>query len=376
MEGQKDLMNINNYIERKGHLTFEQMKFNELDSLILSELSYMNLDLVAPSIHNPKAKKPHIKDLDLTHLSAISYGSVDNKRNEKMLKLMMESKRFQDIKVCYTHRIFDEKNYNQFFAVTFIFPNGDAYLSFRGTDITMVGWKEDFLMTFKPLVLSQKESMEYFKCVIKHIKGNFYLGGHSKGGNLAMYVALNIDQQYEDRLIKAYSFDGPGFKEDIINHDTLERIEHKLVKYMTYNDVIGVVFNKHKKPHIVESNGVLLGGHDPFYWQVNIKTHSFKKKRDRSAISKKSEVGFNNWMNSISNEDRELAFDVLFRLFKEVKTVYDLISIGLPAIITKRNKIVKEYPKDEQKRIKMILDKLIKSFMKALTTPLKSLTQK
>ena len=369
-------MNINSYIAYKGHISFDELKFNELDSLILSELSYMNLDLVAPSIHHPRAKKVKIKDIDLTYLSAVSYGSVDNKKNEKMLKLMMESKRFQDMEVCFTHRIFDEKNYNQFFAVTFIFPNGDAYISFRGTDITMVGWKEDFLMTFKPLILSQKESLEYFKCVIPHIKGNFYLGGHSKGGNLAMYVALKMGKKYEDRLIRSYSFDGPGFKDEAINQAAVDRLEHKLIKYMTYNDVIGVVFNKHKNPHIVEANGVLLGGHDPFSWQVNVKTHSFKKKKDRSAISKKSEVAFNNWMDSISDDDRELAFDALFRLLKQVHTVYDLLSIGLPAVITKRNKVIKEYPEEEQKRIKMILDKLIKCFMKAFTTPVKSLNNK
>ena len=343
LQGEEISMNINSYISYKGHLTFDELKFNELDSLILSELSYMNLDLVASSIHHPRAKKVKIKDVDLTYLSAVSYGSVDNKKNEKMLKLMMESKRFQEMEVCYTHRIFDEKNYNQFFAVTFIFPNGDAYLSFRGTDITMVGWKEDFLMTFKPLILSQKEALEYFKCVVKHLKGNFYLGGHSKGGNLAMYVALRMGKQYEDRLIKAYSFDGPGFKDGIINQAAVDRLEHKLIKYMTYNDVIGVVFNKHKNPHIVDATGVLLGGHDPFSWQVNVKSHSFKKKKDRSAISKKSEVAFNNWMASISDDDRELAFDALFKLLKKVHTVYDLLSIGLPAIITTRNKVVKEY---------------------------------
>ena len=327
----------------------------------------MNFDLVAPTIHNPKKKGVKVKNVPLKNLSALSYGSVDAKKNEAMLKLMQKSKRYKDVEVAFTHRILDKVNANQFFAVTFVFPNGDAYISYRGTDITMIGWKEDLLMTFNPSILSQKEAHEYFKCVIPYLEGNFYLGGHSKGGNLATYVSFKMGKKYEDRLIKSYSFDGPGFKDGIKQFDSYPRIKHKLVKYITYNDFVGMVFNNHESPFVVYSTGVLLGGHDPFYWKISSKEDSFKLMKDRSALSKKSERGLVAWMDEFDDEDKSLAVDALFRIFKRVHTVYDLLRYGIPDIAT-RNKILMQYEEEKRNRVKLILNKLILYQVKSITT--------
>lgn len=348
-------MNINSYINETKSLTFDEVPFNEVDSLILSELSYMNLDLITPSIHHPHKRLVKIKDLDLSNFNSIAFGSVDAKQNKRMLKLMRKSNRYMDIEVGYTHRIFDAKTANQFFALTFVLPNGVSYIAYRGTDITAVGWKEDFMMTFKSSILSQKEALEYFKCVIKYIKGDFYIGGHSKGGNLAMYVTLNMPNKYLSRLIKSYSFDGPGFKEGVKNS---ERLYEKGVKYMTYNDVIGIVYNNFENPIVVDSTGIVLGGHDPFYWKVDIKNHSFIYKKERSSLSKKSEQTFVNWVNDVSNDDMSLAVEAFFKVFYRVHTIYDLLKYGIPDIIA-RNKVLCHYNEEEQKRIKSILNKLI-----------------
>ena len=358
-------MNINNYISSTRKITFEESPFNEVDSLILSELSYMNLDLVVPSINYPHNYKTKIKELDLTNLSALAFGSVDAKRNKKMLNLMRKSLRYQDIEVCYSNRIFDEETANQFFAITFILPNGDAYIAYRGTDITAVGWKEDFLMTFKSSILSQKEALEYFKCIMKYFDGKFYIGGHSKGGNLAMYVTLHMNKKYEDRLIASYSFDGPGFKDGVdTSSNGYQRIVNKGYKYVTYNDLIGIVFNAYENPIIVDSSGIVLGGHDPFFWQVDIKNHCFKKEEERSSLSKKSEEAFVNWITSIDDNDKSLAVEAFFKIFHRVHTIYDLLKYGVPSIAM-RNKVLKEYSDEQQERIKGIIDKLISYIKKA-----------
>ena len=260
-------MNINHYLKEYQNTTFEQLEFNELDSLILSELSYMNLDMYVPRLCDNKFV--YLKDIHITDTKSFSYGSVDYKNNLKMFELMQNGERYKDLQIgLYKSGLVtknDEKS-KQFFAVTFILPNKTMYIAFRGTDITINGWKEDFHMCFMDTIPSQVDALKYTKNVLKKVKLPFYLGGHSKGGNLAFYTALNLDnKRLEKRLIKVYSFDGPGHKKGFKSFENYQRLKTKMVKYMTNRDWVCMIYNDFRKGAIIVSaTGLLLGGHDPF----------------------------------------------------------------------------------------------------------------
>ena len=356
-------MNINNYLKKYNNTPFTELAFNELDSLILSELSYMNLDMYVPSLEDNKFI--NLSRMRIRDQKAFSYGSVDYKNNLKMVELMKSGNRFKHIKVGLYKSNVNEKDSkeSQFFAVTFVLPNGDMYIAFRGTDITINGWKEDFHMAFMDTIPSQTDALAYTKAVLKKYNNPFYIGGHSKGGNLAFYSALNLDnEEYENRLIKAYSFDGPGFKDGVRKFPSYNNVKGKLVKYMTNRDWVGMVYNNFRKNAIIVSaTGFLLGGHDPFTWLVNVPKFRFIRGR-RLQVYKNSEVAFNEWLKSVSEEDKVLACDIIFDLLQDCKTVYDLPK-ALGTIIFHGKEIMGAYSDEEKDRVLGIVKRLIKQFI-------------
>lgn len=350
-------MNINGYVKKFGNKTFKQWPFNDVDALVLSELSYINLDL----LFDEHKEKIVLKDIDVDKLEKeVFYDSADARYNKTMLKYMVKSKRFSHLAIKNAERRFSIKDINQFFAVTIVFPNGDLFVSFRGTDITLIGWKEDFLITYQSTMLAQIQGIEYVEKHIKDCTNNFYLGGHSKGGNIAFYTALHLDEEMEKRLIKAYSFDGPGFREGISHLRNYPYIVDRMVKYRTYNDVIGSFYNNIENYKVCHSTGFFFGGHDPFFWQVSSTKGTFKTAKDISPVAKLYEKRFHKWLDTLTFDDRALAVDAFFELFnKENDTIYDF-ALNFGSNIAKSKKTLERYSKEEQVRLKAILKSLFK----------------
>lgn len=356
-------MNINHYLKKYKDVPLEDLEFNELDSLILSELAYMNLDLYVPRLCDNMFAT--LSDINITDSKAFSYGSVDYKNNLRMFELMKSGERFKDLQIgLYKTGLVtkNEEKAKQFFAVTFILPNKTMYIAYRGTDITINGWKEDFHMSFMDVIPSQEDALKYAKNVLNKVKLPYYLGGHSKGGNLAFYVALNLNsKRLENRLIKAYSFDGPGHKKGFKSFESYKNVKGKLVKYMTNRDIVGMVYNDFRKgATIVSATGILLGGHDPFTWKVNVNKQKFVRGK-RTKLYTNSEVAFNKWLDSISDEDKILACDIIFDLLKDTDTVYDLPKT-LGNTIFHGKEIIDSYSDEDKERIKAIIKRLIKEY--------------
>ena len=353
-------MNINSYIRYYGNKTFEENPFNDVDALILAEFSYVNMELLFPD----GCDQVCLKNIDIKRLKKdVFYGSVDASYNKTLLKNMSQSIRYKDLIVTEVENRFSKEEINQFYAFTIILPNGDLYISFRGTDITLIGWKENFLITYQTTMLAQIQSVSYVERVLeKYPNSKFYMGGHSKGGNLAFYAALHMENEYADRMINAYSFDGPGFREGISQLETYESRIDRLIKYRTYNDVIGSFFNNMEKYKTVHSTGLLFGGHDTFFWQINPVNGKFLYAKDTSYWSKMYSKRFMNWLDTLSFDDRALATDALFEIFKENNTVIDLAK-NLGKNIATSKKALSRYSKDEQKRLKTILKTLFKYMM-------------
>ena len=356
-------MNILNYLKTYKDTTFEEMSFNEVDSLILSELSYMNLNMYAPTLDENKFVR--LSKMRIYNSKTFAYGSVDAKKNLKMIDLMKHGERFKGLQIglCKEKTSEGDKKATQFFAVTFILPNDVLYIAYRGTDITINGWKEDFHMTIMDTIPSQRDALAYAKTVLTRINKPYYLGGHSKGGNLAFYTAFNLDNRdFEERLIKVYSFDGPGFKNGVKAYPSYEAIKDKIVKYMTNRDMVGIVYNNFRRNAIIiNGTGILLGGHDPFSWQVNVTRARFVRSRRLKAY-KNTEVAFNKWLKSVSEEDKVLACDIVFDLLKDAKTVYDLPK-AVGKILFHGKEMLQDYTPEEKDRIIKIVKKLVEQFM-------------
>ena len=319
-------MNIISYVRTFGNKTFSELPFNYVDGLIFSQLSYVNFYLAIPDSGFVKLKT--LKESKQINNKDFYFGSVDAKNNEKILKLMVKSRRYKNVQVGYSRYSFDAEINKQFAAVTFLMPNNIGFISYRGTDITMVGWREDLYIAYRNAIPGAEEAVDYIKMVTKLFLGNFYVGGHSKGGNLAIYSCLNMYKKLYPRLLNVFSYDGPGFKDSIREHPHYDLVKDKVVKFLTSNDMIGVVYNNIENAKIVYSNGILLGGHDPFRWQVDLVKVDFVYSKNRSYMSKKYEEALMTWLNEVSDEDKEVVVHVIFEMMGEAKNVYDLLLKG------------------------------------------------
>ena len=347
-------MNINTYLRRFGRYTLREKPFNEIDALILSELAYVNFQLVAPSIDESKAKPLRLKKLVVDDPLAFYRGSVDAIQNRTMVKLMMKSRRFKDLKIVFCENVFEKKTINQFFAMTIFLPTGEAFVAFRGTDTSLLGWKEDFYFAFEEAILAQVEALEYVKRMSSFLPERFYIGGHSKGGNLSMYAALHMPEDLQERLIRAYSFDGPGFQKSVACLPRFEAVLPKLSKYITKNDIIGMLFNVMPATKIVYSTGLMFGGHDPFYWQLEKDRPAFRTVTDTSKSSKRNAKVMMEWLASMSDEDKKLLIRFLFQVFEQRENVYELIVFGFADLI-QIPKVLRSYSQEDRRKIKTML---------------------
>lgn len=352
-------MNIVGYVNKYGKKKFSELPFNEIDALIFAELAYINFDHIIKDISFKKLKELVIKDK-----KAFYFGSVDANGNRKLLEAMMKSPRYENVKVGYCQSKVNKKTNEQFYALTIIMPNREAYIAFRGTDVTLSGWREDLLMAFQDNIPGQKSALKYIKNAVTLFKGRFYIGGHSKGGNLAIYAALSMGEKNEERLIKAYSFDGPGFRNGIEEQPAFKRLEGRLEKFLTTHDMIGVIYNNFANPKIVYSTGVLLGGHDPFYWEINERKMLFRYAKDRSLISKGGEEALMNFLRNESDESKQVAVTVISDLLGESETIYDLL-LNAGRSIKRGKSVLDNYTDYQKESAKEIFKKLGRYYLLA-----------
>lgn len=310
-------MNLLKYIEKFGNEDFETRPFNNVDATIMAVISYLNFDMF-----DKKDDETYIyfKDIDPSLFEELSKDEFIAKENVKLLTLLKSSPRYRNLGVSFVRRNTCIKKEEQFFAVTIIFPNDDFYIAFRGTDFSVVGWKEDFNMAFHDTIPSQKSALAYVKEVTSKLKGNFYIGGHSKGGNLAFYAHIFQDKETLARCIHAYSFDGPGFselKDKFV--DTYDEAHKKMTKIVPQNTLVGIILSNLKDAKIVHSTYVGIFQHNPYSWQISEETKDFVYREKRTKESYINEMTLSMWLDSLSLEDKVFATESIFLLMGGTK---------------------------------------------------------
>ena len=348
-------MNIIGYAKKYGKYSFADNRFTDVDALIFAELSYINFELFFKE-GMTSLKLSELTDDDFKNKAAFQ-DSVDARPNKKLLKILSSSVRYKDVIVQDIVNKYSHEEENQFYVLTFVLPNNNIYISYRGTDTTLIGWKEDFLLSVYDKIKAQIQAERYaIKELDKFEARRFYLGGHSKGGNLAFYAALNLPDDLAYRLIGSYSFDGPGFKQGIEGFKSYERVKHKLIKFRTFNNVIGSLFTDVSNYKVVYSMGI-LGGHDAFGWNIVSKSGFFRFARDVSFASKTLNNKFMLWLDSLSIQERMLAVEAFFRIFDKNETIYDLFrNIWRNLFVAKRSLGV--YTNEERQSLKQTFKNL------------------
>lgn len=294
-------MNIFDYCNWRGDISFKNDPFNYVDGLIFAELSYYNFDNCF------KSDKATIKELYSQYIKNNNVKDAKSTYNgEMLLKYLAKTSRFSDLYVYNYKSILDKESNEQFSALTIDLPGNTSIIAFRGTDFSTVGWYEDFQMSYKE-VKAQIDAKEYLNNSNKLFKKYIVLG-HSKGGNLALYAALNCKENIKNKIIKTISYDGPG----IIG---CSKLPENYIKIMPSNSIVGLIFDNNDDKLIIKSNGNTLEQHFIKNWQIISNKFENVDKLEDSALLYK--IIIDSFINKTTNEDRKEFVDKLFEAIYE-----------------------------------------------------------
>lgn len=316
--------NLIQYLVKYGDKSFREVPFSEVDALVLSELSYLKMDGIVPGFGRgagvgweQMAEHPQAEQL----FSDPLYG----RQHRRVFWLVAKSRRYSRVRANYYVQWLEEKQEAQFSAVTFFLGETSLFVAYRGTDETIVGWKEDFNMSYKRPIPSQRRALSYLKGVARYASGRIILGGHSKGGNLAVYAGALAPPAVQKRIRRIYSFDGPGFLRDFYDKPGFARVEDRYCKIVPEQSLIGMLFANYRNYRVVRSYGRGLVQHDLMQWKIVRGKFVYCRKLYRSS-SRRSAI-LNRWFGSLDTEQTAAFVETLYELLRaaHVSSVYELV---------------------------------------------------
>ncbi|WP_149553922.1 Mbeg1-like protein [Treponema pectinovorum] len=309
-------MDIFDYIRWRGDLTFFQAPPTSVDALILCQLSYLNFtgiveDNFSSKITLNEAAAIFVRD---NFKDRKELGLLINPKTVELLFACAKSKRFANLKLCGFSNTLNQTEEEQFSAITFISKEKKscfAFCAFRGTDDTIIGWKEDFNLAYKESVKAQIDAHLYLENAIKSLhKIQIYCGGHSKGGNLAIYAGAKLCKKAKKRLKRIYNFDGPGFLREVLNQRDFFLALGKTKSYFPRESIVGMLFEHDPRYFIVESRGKNIQQHDPFTWETEAKDFLLAQELEKSSVF--FNTVFNDWYFKMTEEKRKEFVEVVF----------------------------------------------------------------
>ncbi len=309
------------YLHWRGDLSFSKDPFNDIDALILSMLSYLPYKDIVPGIGSNKGIS--LKDTSAQYFTKIqstetkpsninptASASLDSELLD-LLKKAATCARFKDIQLSRFEENTDFIVGRQFAAITFILPNAkhEKVVAFRGTDNSLVGWKEDFELAYMEQIPAQESACRYLDRTIGILSSKFTVCGHSKGGNLAVYAGSHLNALRQSRLSKIINFDGPGFDFDVVPRASFSQCEHKVFNYVPEESIVGMLLEPVGKRTVLSSSAHNINQHNALNWRVE---RTKFMQGNLSNITKLLERTLKSWLPAISLPERQLFTEALF----------------------------------------------------------------
>ena len=320
--------NLITYVQQYGAQTFEDKSLTDIDVLVLTEIAYLPFDEIVPASFEVKAA------ISLNQLGK-EFETIKEKEHEnnpfmitkeriQLLDVVSKSQRYKDIKVFGFMNDIDDERTKQFAAVCYQWEEDKRWIIFRGTDETLIGWKEDFMMTYSDLIPAQTDAIEYLKKQAETFSGTLNVSGHSKGGNLSLYASAMQDEAVQNRIEQIYCWDSPGVHRSILGTEGYQRVVSKAKRYIPQDSIVGLMLESQVPYHIIESQGSGISQHSALMW--NIEEDHFVELTELTRNSQLTDQTFKQWTEVVSDEDLKLFFDTFFELFFEmgVETVNDV----------------------------------------------------
>ena len=299
------MANLIDYLAWRGDIPFSVSPWNEVDGLMCAVLSYLNF-------HGLQDHRGWtLREAKRIDLLIEAQGNTFGPR-KKMFEAMAETARFGDCRMHHFIALTDEDASMQFSAMCMDLPDDTKAVVFRGTDNTLVGWREDFNMSYQTRVPAQQAAAYYLLKAAKLTDRPIRLIGHSKGGNLAVYAGASMPERIQNRIESIWSYDGPGMNLDVSRSDGFTRIRDKIHSYIPQTSIIGLLMEYYRPYTVVRSTAKGLEQHDPMSWQVYGEHFEEMESIDRTA-SVVCET-LHEMLTNSTPEQRAAFVDTLFHL--------------------------------------------------------------
>ena len=348
------------YLRWRGDLSFDERELNEVDALLFSAIIYEEYDHILTD-----QKAMTLKEVADVFFSTHNEEDLKERvtftnRSYEILKAAASTNRFGSLILSnYVNEIDDELDI-QFCAMTIEHKNKWKYIVYRGTDDTLVGWKEDFQMTYKTEVPSQRKAVEYVHRIFNQDTFitkvfqsiDYYIGGHSKGGNLAIYAAGHVSKTIQKRIVRIDNFDGPGFSQNIWNEPSMNAIVDKIHTYIPEQSFFGRMFIHKGQTTIIKAKQFGLLQHSCFNWHIGVGQFIYGDSLSES--SDKAVEELNLLLDGMNDAERENLIEGLFDIFLElgIHNFYDISQLDLNQTL----KVLKELSELDNKEKKFMIE--------------------
>lgn len=306
---------IIDYVLFNANKDFAEIPFNKIDALIFAQLSYLNYTGIVEDTRS-ESKGVYLHEIaEHEKFPEIFTLPRTAENNTKLFNAVAYSKRYGKVKAKFYEDIAEKDSDTQFCGVVFVLPKNLNVISFRGTDSTILGWKENCNMLYKYPVSSQEISVAYVDKVIPRLRGKVIVTGHSKGGNLAIYSSVYCKNENKKKIKRIISFDSPGFTEEFVNDEAYINTLPKISKFVPEESMVGMLLTDKSTVQIVKSDGIGFYQHDPFMWQIDGIT--FVPGTKIVMRAKIIDTTFNEWVFGFAPEQREQFLEGMFLLIEK-----------------------------------------------------------
>ncbi len=340
---------ILDYLEKEWR-TFEEFPFNEVDYAVFSLLSYFSFHAFLP-LYGDSISLGEMYDISKkdAFLNRIAY----SKNDERLYLAITGNPRYQNVRALrYEHFSFSSYE-EQFAAISFYLPSNEEVIAYRGTDSSLVGWKEDFLLATEKPLACQLDARKYFLNELHFSNKPIILVGHSKGGNLASFVYFSTTEEERKRIKAVYSFDGPGFSKEMIRNLSLVERREKYFHFVPVDSIFGQLYQENTLSLIIGSEGKYFEQHSLYNWRVE--GDHFVRESLTNPSLKKVMNSVNDWANHTSLDERYYLIETLFSLLISagIKNAREIVDQKFDSFLKVR-KEYKKLPEEDKKRLNSI----------------------
>ena len=342
--------NLIDYLEKVKELTFDQEPLNILDKVCINEIGYLTYEkwLTASDLQKTINLHDYAEGKDLNP----DYSFMVTKKRVELAEAMVRSRRFAGLNLSDYRSVLDKEVEKQFAAMIFSLPELDyQQIVFRGTDDSVIGWKEDFQLTYSREIPAHRSAIAFLSEHLPNLSGHITVSGHSKGGNLALYSAVQSSTALREQIAELLLLDSPGLMKSLLEKPSYQEVKSKMTVIRPQDSVVGVMLYWDQAAQLVAAEGIGIAQHNALLWQVDPETRDFIYVDQPTELSQRLEGTFQEWIETLPNQQLKLVCDLFFDTILD-SGIESLDDLGIKTL-PKLGQLLQEFSNltDQQKKV-------------------------